>query len=96
VAPDAGLLDYVFYGHVFETASKRDSPPRGLAGLERAAAALAAAGMPVVAIGGLMPERVRDVLRAGVYGVAAVSGIWDVPDAAAAAERYLEALEEGA
>jgi thiamine-phosphate diphosphorylase len=90
--PDAELLDYVIYGHVFETPSKAGEPPRGRAGLERAVRRFAARGLPVVAIGGVTPSRVREVLEAGAFGVAAVSGIWQDPDPAGAATRYLAAL----
>ena len=92
---DAGLLDYVIYGHVFETASKLGEPPRGRAGLERAVRRFAGRGLPVVAIGGVTPSRVREVLDAGAHGVAAVSGIWHASDPAAAAARYLAALAGG-
>jgi thiamine-phosphate diphosphorylase len=89
---DPRLLDYVFYGHVFETSSKPGLPPRGTDGLERTARGLASRGLPVIAIGGVTPERVPEVLEAGAYGVAAISGIWETPDPAAAAARYLEHL----
>ncbi len=92
---DAELLDYVIYGHVFETPSKAGQPPRGRAGLERAVRRFAARGLPVVAIGGVTPSRVREVLDAGAHGVAAVSGIWQDPDPAGAAARYLAALWGG-
>jgi thiamine-phosphate pyrophosphorylase len=54
--------DYVAYGPVYPTGSKPDaSPVVGLAGLRAAHAAARAARIPLVAIGGITPERAADV-----------------------------------
>lgn len=45
--------------------------------------------MPVVVIGGVTAERVPSLRALGVYGVAAIRGIWDDVDAGRAAIRYL-------
>ena len=58
--------DYVAFGPVFPTGSKqRPDPVVGLAGLERAARA---AGVPLVAIGGVDLERAPEVGRLGAIG----------------------------
>jgi thiamine-phosphate pyrophosphorylase len=62
-------LDYIIFGTVYPTLSKPDPPTSGLADL---AAAAAASRCPVVAIGGITPERARLCLQAGAGGVAAV------------------------
>jgi thiamine-phosphate pyrophosphorylase len=62
-------LDYVIFGTVHPTVSKPDAPVKGLAGL---AAAAAASRCPVLAIGGITPERARLCLQAGAGGVAAI------------------------
>ena len=54
----------------------------------------AADGCPVIAVGGMTPERVHQVVQAGAAGVAAVRGIW-LDDAVAATRRYLAAYDEG-
>lgn len=54
----------------------------------------AADGCPVVAVGGMTPERVHQLVRAGAAGVAAMRGIW-LEDAVAATRRYLAAYDEG-
>jgi len=60
--------DYVIFGPLFETASKPGyGPAQGIAGL---AGLVAAAGMPVVGIGGITPENASDVIAAGASGVA--------------------------
>lgn len=51
-----------------------------------------AEGIPCVAIGGIRPEDVPEVLKAGGVGVAVVSGILGAEDVEAAARAYLTAL----
>lgn len=51
-------------------------------------------GCPVVAVGGMTPERVHQAVSAGAEGIAAMRGIW-LDDAVGAARRYLAAYDEG-
>jgi thiamine-phosphate diphosphorylase len=73
--------DFLLVGSVYETASHPGRRPAGL-GLVRAAVAL---GRPVIAIGGIDPERAREAREAGAYGVAAIRALWWAADPAAAA-----------
>ncbi|RMH15349.1 MAG: thiamine phosphate synthase [Acidobacteria bacterium] len=67
-ARDAGA-DFVTFGPVFDTPSKRRyGPPAGLAGLRRAAAC----GIPVLALGGIDATRYPAVIAAGAAGVAGI------------------------
>lgn len=79
--------DFLLVGNVYETASH---PGRAAAGLElvRSCSAL---GLPVIAIGGLTPERARAARDAGAWGVAAIRALWLVPDPARAAVEFLDA-----
>ena len=88
-AEDQGA-DFVIAGHVYETASKHGIPGRGLKFVEAIAATCS---IPVIAIGGITPERVPDLIRAGAYGVAVLSGILKAPDPISAAQSYAKALE---
>lgn len=82
--------DWVVFGPVYDTAAKRAwGPPQGLARLERVAATLR---IPVIAIGGVTPQRVREVRGAGARGVAAISAILDTDRPADATRRFLDAL----
>ncbi len=81
-------VDYVFAGNVFATPSH---PRRPGAGVELVAEA-AEDGLAVFAIGGVTPERVPELMRAGAAGVAVVRGVWEAVHPADAVERYLEAL----
>jgi thiamine-phosphate pyrophosphorylase len=69
--------DYVIFGPLFETTSKPGyGPAQGTAGL---AAVVAAAGMPVVGIGGITPENAPDVIAAGASGVAMMGAPLEEP-----------------
>jgi thiamine-phosphate pyrophosphorylase len=72
--------DFLVVGSIYETASHPGQPALGLR-LVRDAARL---GRPVIAIGGITPERAIAVRDAGAYGVAAIRALWQAPDPAAA------------
>jgi len=68
VAAESDGADWVVFGPIYETASKvKYGPPQGLAALERVVQSV---DIPVIAIGGITPARVRDVMSAGARGVA--------------------------
>ena len=86
--------DWVIFGPVYETASKMPyGPPQGVSRLERVAATVR---LPVIAIGGITPERVREVRGAGAHGVGVISAILSAASPADATRRFLEALEASA
>ncbi|HET8782028.1 MAG TPA: thiamine phosphate synthase [Pyrinomonadaceae bacterium] len=63
--------DFVVFGPVFETESKRAfGPPQGLEKLREVATALQ--GFPVVAIGGINLENVLECFSVGASGMAAI------------------------
>jgi len=55
---------------------------------------VAECAVPVIVIGGVTPGHVRPLRGLGVSGVAAIRGIWEAEDAAAAAGAYLTAYDE--
>jgi thiamine-phosphate pyrophosphorylase len=65
-------VDFVVFGPVFDTPSKRPfGPPVGLDGLARAAGA----GVPIVALGGIDAERGSACMDAGAVGVACIRAV---------------------
>jgi len=90
VAAAAAGADWIVFGPVYDTPSKRAyGPPQGPARLE---AVCRAVGVPVIAIGGVTPERVVEVCRAGARGVAAISALLAADAPAEATRRFLDAL----
>jgi thiamine-phosphate pyrophosphorylase len=82
--------DWVTYGPVYDTPSKRAyGPPQGL---ERLAEVAGRLRIPVVAIGGITPQRVKELRAAGARGVAAISFILAADSPADATRRFLAAL----
>ncbi|HSE03699.1 MAG TPA: thiamine phosphate synthase [Methylomirabilota bacterium] len=82
--------DFIVFGPVYDTPSKRRyGPPQGLAALEAVAGAVAP---PVLAVGGLTPARVPEVLAAGAAGVAVIGAIYGAPRPAEATKAFLDAL----
>lgn len=79
-ARDGGAT-YATFGPVYDTPSKRPyGSPVGLAALREAARL----GLPLVALGGVTPARVAEVLAAGASGVAAIRAWLAARDPAAA------------
>jgi thiamine-phosphate diphosphorylase len=82
--------DWVVAGHVFGTPSHAGAEGRGRAFVRSVVERLGgAAGTPVVAIGGVLPTHFPELRALGVYGAAAIRGIWEASDAAQAATDYL-------
>ncbi|MDQ2655737.1 MAG: sulfur carrier protein ThiS [Chloroflexota bacterium] len=83
-------VSYVVAGHVFPSASKPGREPLGLDGLARIAAA---APVPLVAIGGITPERVAGVMAAGAQGAAVIGAICEALDPRAVARDLRAAVD---
>jgi thiazole tautomerase (transcriptional regulator TenI) len=81
----------LLYGHIFSTASKPGMPPRGLKELEEI---IENVKVPVLAIGGITPKNVNDVLATGVEGIAVLSGILKARDPLDAVLEYREKMRE--
>jgi thiamine-phosphate pyrophosphorylase len=86
IAAEQAGADFVVFGPVFDTPSKRGyGPPLGLAALTHAASAVA---IPVLAIGGITADRVHEVRAAGAAGVAVIRAILAAEDPEAAARAF--------
>lgn len=88
-------VDHLVVGTLFETpshAGREVAGPEILTAIRRAAGRARAPLPPLLAVGGLTPERVEQVVRAGAEGVVAIRAVWDVDPPARGVERFLEAL----
>lgn len=80
-AHDEGV-DYVTFGPVFDTPSKRGIlHPRGLDGLVRA---VSRSSLPVLGLGGISVDRAPEVHETGAFGIAAIRAVLGAHDPAAA------------
>ena len=80
---------YATLSPLFTTATHPGAPPLGLDALARAAAG---SRVPVVALGGLTPERARQARERGAWGAAVLSDLLLSPRRVWRLDRYAEAL----
>ncbi len=88
-AATAEGADYLLVGPVYATASHPDRAPLGLERLRE----IARLDLPVIALGGVTPERAAEVRAAGAYGAAAIRALWDAGDPPAAVRRMVKELQ---
>ena len=87
---EADGADWIVFGPVYDTPSKRAyGAPQGLDALARVTAGVA---RPVIAVGGITPERVTEVRATGAAGVAVISAILSAESPTDATRRFLDAL----
>lgn len=85
----ASEADVALLGNIYPTESHPGRPPLGVQAVRRAASL----PRPILAIGGITPDRAAEVVDAGAWGVAVLSGVWRERDPAGAVRSYLHALE---
>ena len=90
-AAQAGGADFILFGPVFQTESKRQfGPPQGLNKLAEVVEAVES--LPVIAIGGISLENVSRCLQHGAAGVAAIGLLKDSNNLAATVRSIREAI----
>ena len=91
VSVQAGA-DYVAVGRMFPTGSKADTRPAGPETLRAVRDAMPVDGPPLLAIGGITPENVGEVARAGADGICVIAAVTQADDPRTAAARLLAAF----
>ena len=87
---EAEGADFVVFGPIYETASKRAyGAPQGLEALRRVTAAMQ---RPVIAVGGIDPARVPEVMATGAAGIAAIGAFLSADRPGDAVKAFLDAL----
>ena len=81
--------DYIAVGSMFATATK---PDFRLVGPDLIRQIRPETSLPLIGIGGVTPDNVGEVIRAGADGVAVISAVCGAADPAAATRRFLEAI----
>ena len=87
------LLDYLVLGTVYATPSHPGREPLGLSALVET---VRLASVPVLAIGGIVPATLPNVLAQGAHGAVVHSGVWAADRPSDAVSRYLEVLDKEA
>ncbi|HHV80709.1 TPA: thiamine phosphate synthase [bacterium] len=96
-SPEEALLaekegaDYISAQSIFRTSSKENVKIIGLEGLR---SIVNASSLPVIAIGGINKDNVKDVIRNGAKGIAVISAAVSEEDVKKAVEELRESLEE--
>ena len=90
LAEKAGA-DYLGVGAVFPTSSKDDAED---VPFETLKAICEAVSIPVIAIGGITQENVKELTGRGICGIAVISAIYGQKDIKAASEKLKEATEK--
>jgi thiamine-phosphate pyrophosphorylase len=84
--------DFITFGPIYPTPSKlKYGEPVGIKLLKKTSERVVT---PIFGIGGIKPDNVKEVLDAGAYGVALISGILGMKDIKNAAERYLVTVQQ--
>ncbi|MEL3972250.1 thiamine phosphate synthase [Rossellomorea oryzaecorticis] len=84
--------DYLLYGNVFITPSKAGKPGTGTMKIQELVNAV---NVPVIAIGGIKPGNVEDIIDSGAAGIAVLSGIFLAMDPVRSAKEYRIQLDRG-
>ncbi|WP_176142378.1 thiamine phosphate synthase [Halobacillus hunanensis] len=77
--------DYVMFGHIFPTLSKKGKKPQGLQALHELTSAVK---VPVIAVGGIKPRHMSEIKRAGAAGAAVISGLLEADNVQEKLEEY--------
>jgi thiamine-phosphate pyrophosphorylase len=88
---DRAVVDYAVLGPLFETQSKPGYGPA--LGIEGIRAIAGAAPVPVIAIGGITPQRVAEIMAAGAAGIAVMGGVMKSQNAGEDISALLAALD---
>ncbi|MFI8619842.1 thiamine phosphate synthase [Marinomonas sp. NPDC078689] len=84
-------IDYIGLSAIFATPTKTDT--RHHWGIDGLASALQTTSLPIVAIGGININNLKDIVATGVHGVALVSAICQADDPRAATEQIKTLLQ---
>ena len=87
---DPAITDYIGVGPFYPTKTDKGKP---VLGPKKFAALAADAPVPVVGIGGIVPDNAAAVIAAGAAGVAMMRALSEADDPALAAQHFVQAVE---
>lgn len=83
---------YVLVGHIFETQCKEGLKPRGIELIEKIKKEIS---IPIIAIGGIKPENIRQVMSYGADGGAVMSYIMEAENPCEAVKLFKNKISKG-
>jgi thiamine-phosphate pyrophosphorylase len=86
---EAEGANFLLLGTIYHTESHPEIVP---AGIDLVASTARRCGIPILAIGGVTPERVPELRAAGAAGVAVIRAVWDARDPVHAAHELAKLL----
>lgn len=90
-ALDPTIVDYAGTGPVFSTLTKPDKAVLGVGGF---ADLVKKAPVPVVGIGGIIPDNAGAVIKAGAQGIAVIRAVVGADDPKEATQNFVNAVKE--
>ncbi len=91
MAAEKNGADFIVFGPVFDTPSKRQIG-MDARGLDSVSEVTRVVNIPVFAIGGITPERARQCIEHGAWGVATLSDLLTAPNIGERLGEYMEAM----
>jgi thiamine-phosphate pyrophosphorylase len=85
-------IQYIGFGPIYATSTKTDAASPS--GLRKLARACQESVLPVVAIGGIGLEQIREVLQAGAASAAVISALMKAPNLAREMQKFLDKAME--
>ncbi|HMQ80868.1 MAG TPA: thiamine phosphate synthase [Ignavibacteria bacterium] len=83
-------FDYILFGPIFRTPAKvKYGKPQGLKNLAEVCSSVK---IPVFAVGGINPKRIKRCINAGAYGVAAIREFADTKNLKKAVKEFMKEL----
>lgn len=88
------VVDYIGFGSVFTTQSKRLESENQAVGIENLKRTAKMTDLPILGIGGINNDNVKEVIKAGAEGAAVISALTQAENIAETAERMITKIKE--
>ncbi len=88
------VVDYIGFGSVFTTQSKRLESENQAVGIENLKRTAKMTALPILGIGGINNDNVKEVIKAGAEGAAVISALTQAENIAETAERMITKIKE--
>ena len=91
IEADSPEINYIGFGPIFKTGTKMVTAPLGPEAISRVRNAIS---IPLIAIGGISDENIKDVIRCGADGAAVISALLSSSDIKKGVRNFKEKIRE--